>query len=186
MVEQPRDIVGIESRATLRCRRDDDPVEALSRDYLPERVTVSSPALDSRVDRNLELLHPAARDDAVHDPSCAHISPPAGRAAFYAAARQIYLEAPHGKNGFWTRLRGIQPDALFVWGRRDTLVPIAFARHVAEALPDARHLELDCGHVPQVEQPQQTHDAVRAFFAKHATVARGDDPAPAEFSQAKR
>ena len=111
---------------------------------------------------------------------------PAGRAAFYAAARQIYLEAPHGKNGFWTRLRGIQPDALFVWGRRDTLVPIAFARHVAEALPDARHLELDCGHVPQVEQPQQTHDAVRAFFAKHATVARGDDPAPAEFSQAKR
>ena len=111
---------------------------------------------------------------------------PAGRAAFYAAARQIYLEAPHGKNGFWTRLRGIQPDALFVWGRRDTLVPIAFARHVAEALPDARHLELDCGHVPQVEQPRQTHDAVRAFFAKHATVARGDDPAPADFSHAKR
>ncbi len=28
---------------------------------------------------------------------------PAGRAAFYAAARQIYLEAPHGKNGFWTQ-----------------------------------------------------------------------------------
>ena len=78
---------------------------------------------------------------------------PAGRAAFYAAARQIYLEAPHGENGFWTRLRGLQPDALFVWGRRDTLVPIAFARHVAEALPQARHLELDCGHVPQVELP---------------------------------
>ena len=89
---------------------------------------------------------------------------PAGRAAFYAAARQIYLEAPHGENGFWTRLRGMQHDALFVWGRRDTLVPIAFARHVAEALPDCRHLELDCGHVPQVELPQATHEAVGAFL----------------------
>jgi pimeloyl-ACP methyl ester carboxylesterase len=92
---------------------------------------------------------------------------PAGRAAFYAAARQIYLEAPHGKNGFWTRLRELDADALFVWGRRDTLVPIAFARHVAEALPDARHLELECGHVPQVELPRPTHEAVAAFFTVH-------------------
>jgi pimeloyl-ACP methyl ester carboxylesterase len=91
---------------------------------------------------------------------------PAGRAAFYAAARQIYLEAPHGKDGFWPRLRGLQPDALFIWGRRDTLVPIAFARHVAEALPRARHVELDCGHVPQMERPRQTHEAVAAFLAQ--------------------
>jgi len=69
----------------------------------------------------------------------------AGRAAFYAAARQIYLEEPHGADGFWSRLRRLQADALFVWGRRDRLVPIAFARHVADALPDARHVELDCG-----------------------------------------
>lgn len=91
---------------------------------------------------------------------------PAGRVAFYAAARQIYLEAPHGKDGFWPRLRGLQPDALFIWGRRDTLVPIAFARHVAEALPQARHVELDCGHVPQMERPRQTHQAVAAFLAE--------------------
>ena len=29
---------------------------------------------------------------------------PAGRAAFYAAARHIYLDEPHGKDGFWPRL----------------------------------------------------------------------------------
>ncbi len=104
---------------------------------------------------------------------------PAGRAAFYAAARQIYLEAPHGQNGFWTRLRAIEATALFVWGRQDTLVPIAFARHVAEALPQARHLELDCGHVPQVELSEPTHTAIRAFFAERATVARVDRQAPA-------
>ena len=91
---------------------------------------------------------------------------PAGRAAFYAAARQIYLEEPHGEEGFWTRLRTLQPDALFIWGRRDKLVPIAFERHVADALPRARHLELDCGHVPQVELPKQTHQALAAFLSE--------------------
>jgi pimeloyl-ACP methyl ester carboxylesterase len=91
---------------------------------------------------------------------------PAGRAAFYAAARHIYLEEPHGEEGFWTRLRTLQPDALFVWGRRDRLVPIAFARHVADALPRARHLELDCGHVPQVERPKQTHAALAVFLSE--------------------
>ncbi len=89
---------------------------------------------------------------------------PAGRAAFYAAARHIYLEQPHGDEGFWTRLRDLQPEALFVWGRRDALVPISFARHVAESLPQACHVELDCGHVPQIERPSQTHAAIIEFF----------------------
>jgi pimeloyl-ACP methyl ester carboxylesterase len=89
----------------------------------------------------------------------------AGRAAFYAAARQVYLEEPHGTEGFWPRLQTLQPDALFVWGRRDRLVPIAFARHVADALPRARHLQLDCGQVPQVERPKQTHAALAAFLS---------------------
>lgn len=90
---------------------------------------------------------------------------PAGRAAFYAAARQIYLEEPDGERGFWPRLRTLRAEALFVWGRRDRLVPIAFARHVAEALPRARHVELDCGHVPQIESPQRTHAALAEFLS---------------------
>ncbi len=90
---------------------------------------------------------------------------PRGRAAFYAAARQIYLEEPHGENGFWTRLSALQADSLFVWSKRDRVVPLGFARHVEEALPQARHVELDCGHVPQVERPKETHAAVRRFFA---------------------
>ena len=91
---------------------------------------------------------------------------PAGRAAFYAAARQIYLDEPHGKLGFWPRLQTLQPDALFVWGRRDKLVPIAFERHVVDALPRARQLELDCGHVPQVERPKETHEALATFLSE--------------------
>jgi pimeloyl-ACP methyl ester carboxylesterase len=93
---------------------------------------------------------------------------PRGRAAFYAAARNIYLEEPHGKNGFWTRLAALEPETLFVWGQRDNVVPIRFARHVEEVLPRARHVEIDCGHVPQVERPADTHRAVRAFLATGA------------------
>jgi pimeloyl-ACP methyl ester carboxylesterase len=97
---------------------------------------------------------------------------PAGRAAFYAAARQIYLDEPHGREGFWTRLAALEPAALFVWGAHDRLVPVAFARHVADAVPRARHLELDCGHVPQVELPQETHAALAGFFSGPFTQRR--------------
>jgi len=88
-----------------------------------------------------------------------------GRAAFYAAARNIYLEEPRGQRGLWTRLPGLKPDALFVWGRKDNIVPIGFERHVREELPQSTHLELDCGHVPQLERPRETHDAMKRFFA---------------------
>jgi pimeloyl-ACP methyl ester carboxylesterase len=87
-----------------------------------------------------------------------------GRAAFYAAARNIYLDEPHGEDGFWTRLAELSPDSLFVWGRRDNLVPIGFMRHVERALPRARHVELDCGHVPQLERPRETHAAIGEFL----------------------
>ncbi len=87
-----------------------------------------------------------------------------GRAAFYAAARNIYLDEPHGENGFWTRLESLQRESLFVWGRHDMLVPIGFMKHVEKALPRARHVELNCGHVPQVERPRETHAAIRTFL----------------------
>lgn len=91
---------------------------------------------------------------------------PRGRVAFYAAARQIYLEQPDGPSGFWTRLEALECDALFVWGRRDTLVPIGFQRHVQRVLPDARHEVVDCGHVPQLECPTQTHAAIARFLRR--------------------
>lgn len=90
---------------------------------------------------------------------------PRGRHAFYEAARRIYLDEPHGEKGFWTRLATLSPQTMFIWGRHDTLVPIAFMRHVEQALPAARHLELNCGHVPQLEAPGPTHVALGKFFA---------------------
>ena len=91
---------------------------------------------------------------------------PRGRVAFYAAARQIYLEQPDGPNGFWTRIESLRVDSLFIWGRRDGLVPIGFERHVKRAVPDARHVEVDSGHVPQLENPGQTHGAIASFLGR--------------------
>ena len=89
---------------------------------------------------------------------------PAGRYAFYECARNIYLDEPYGQEGFWTRLKKLDSPALFVWGTEDVLVPISFMRHVERALPDAVHLELDCGHVPQLERPDRVHDAMAKFL----------------------
>lgn len=95
-----------------------------------------------------------------------------GRIAFYAAARQIYLEAPHGPRGFWTRLENLRPPALFIWGSEDRLVPARFSRHVETALPEASQVVLpECGHVPQVELPERTHELVREFIASAAKRA---------------
>jgi pimeloyl-ACP methyl ester carboxylesterase len=91
-----------------------------------------------------------------------------GRAAFYAAARNIYLDEPHGDNGFWTKLETLSPESLFIWGRKDPLVSTGFMKHVERALPTARHVELDCGHLPQLEQPRQTHAAIEKFLRTQA------------------
>ena len=88
-----------------------------------------------------------------------------GRIAFFSAARQIYLEEPHGERGFWDRLRTLSPPALFIWGSHDRLVPAKFARHVEKALPQAKSVVLQgCGHVPQFELPEQTHALLREFL----------------------
>ncbi len=89
---------------------------------------------------------------------------PTGRYAFYESARRIYMDEPHGDDGLWPRLATLAPETMFVWGRQDQLVPISFMRHVEEALPSARHLELDCGHVPQVELPGPTNRAMAEFL----------------------
>ncbi|MEA3191615.1 MAG: 2-hydroxymuconate-semialdehyde hydrolase [Thermoplasmata archaeon] len=95
---------------------------------------------------------------------------PRGRVAFYAAARNIAMEKP---DEFWDGLASLSPESLFIWGRHDGLVPIGFARHVKERLPAARHCELDCGHVPQLERPGQLHAAITRFLRSPARAPGG-------------
>jgi pimeloyl-ACP methyl ester carboxylesterase len=118
-----------------------------------------------------ERLDPAVAD-IVADEFCETYRSRSGRVAFYAAARNIYLDAPHGERGFWTRLGTLQPPSLFVWGDQDRLVPASFSRHVAEALPEARQeLLSECGHVPQVELPELTNALIRELIEANPSAA---------------
>ncbi len=109
----------------------------------------------------------AAALDAAADEFVRVFATPRGRVAFFHAAREIYLERPHGDDGFWTRLGALSRPALFIFGDHDRLVPRAFLRHVQRALPTTATCETfrDCGHVPQFELPEQTHARIRRFFA---------------------
>jgi pimeloyl-ACP methyl ester carboxylesterase len=116
----------------------------------------------SRPERLRDAWYDAAADEFARVFAIAR-----GRTAFFSAARQIYLEEPHGAAGFWDRLPALRRPAVFLWGDRDQLVPAAFARHVTESVPHVRSIVLDdCGHVPQFEHPERTHRVVRDFLAR--------------------
>jgi pimeloyl-ACP methyl ester carboxylesterase len=100
------------------------------------------------------------------------------RFAFLSSARNIYLDAPFGRGGFYPRLSELETPALFVWGAEDRLVPAAFSRHVAEWLPCAEQVTLPgCGHVPQVERPEETNELVLDFFVRVESAAAEGAPA---------
>ena len=102
------------------------------------------------------------------------------RYAFLASARNIYLEAPFGRNGFYPRLAGLEPPALFIWGQHDSVVPAAFSRRVRQWLPGAEQITMDdCGHVPQVECPEKTAELLMEFFARTGQAEHAPAAAPA-------
>ena len=117
-----------------------------------------------------ERLDPAAADVAIEE-FCRTYRSRSARIAFFAALRNIYLDAPHGGSGLWTRLTTLLPPALFVWGDSDRLVPAGFSRHVARAVPSARQVILpECGHVPQVELAHRTNALIRRHIAGSAAA----------------
>ena len=132
---------------------------------IPHRLVVRSiRSMFARPDRLPPSWYEAGADEFLRV-----FRQPRGRAALYAAMRNIYLDEPAGERGFWTRLEGLEVPSLFLWGDRDRLVPAGFGRHVERVLPGARSEILeDCGHVPQFEHPEETHARVGEFLASVA------------------
>ncbi len=137
----------------------------------PELALVPLPLRHRAVVRSLRRLFsqpsrlPDAWYEAAADEFIRVFRTARGRIAFFSAARQIYLEEPHGEAGFWDRLPGLDRPALFVWGARDRMVPARFAPHVERALPRAASVVFDdCGHVPQYELPERTNATIREFL----------------------
>lgn len=163
----------------FRRRRELVPLVKLIR---PELAAIPHPLRAAQVRQHFwslfarpERLDPAAADIAA-DEFCRTYRSRSARVAFFAAARNIYLDAPYGERGLWTRLAGLRPPALFVWGERDRLVPAGFSNHVEKVLPKAQQVVLpDCGHVPQVELPVRANRLIGA----HVESAAKARPMPA-------
>ena len=99
------------------------------------------------------------------------------RMAFLSAARNIYLDKPFGRGGFYPRLSELSAPSLFVWGTHDPLIPAKFKHHVERWLPRAEQVVLEnCGHVPQVERPEQVNPMLQRFFG--AADALGEPYVP--------
>jgi pimeloyl-ACP methyl ester carboxylesterase len=158
----------------FRKRRELVPLVKLVR---PELAAIPHPMRAARVRAYFwglfarpERLDPAAADVAA-DEFCRTYRSRSARIAFFAALRNIYLDAPHGRRGLWTRLAMLRPPALFVWGDSDRLVPAGFSRHVAQAVPAARQVILpECGHVPQVELADRTNALIRGHIGGSIAV----------------
>jgi len=101
------------------------------------------------------------------------------RHAFLASARNLYLDAPFGRRGFYPRLAQLRNPSLFVWGSHDRLVPAGLRHIVYDWLPQARQTVLEgCGHVPQVERPDEVNPLLLRFFGR-CLEAPAQAPAPA-------
>lgn len=62
-------------------------------------------------------------------------------------------------------LPGIEKPVLLLWGRQDIVTPPAVAEEFARRLPSARLRWIEnCGHAPQIEQPDAVAGAIAAFL----------------------
>jgi pimeloyl-ACP methyl ester carboxylesterase len=109
-------------------------------------------------------------DPAAADPQVARLLAPEGEDALLKGkmvtaklAWQPRLNDPH--LGKW--LHRIDVPTLIVWGENDRILPKAYAEAWRRALPDSRAVIVPrAGHLPHVEQPTETADAMARFIAE--------------------
>jgi pimeloyl-ACP methyl ester carboxylesterase len=72
---------------------------------------------------------------------------------------------PIPDKGLSKRLHRIEVPTLIVWGKDDRLVSSAYAAEFGRHIAGSRVVVLeDCGHIPQLEQPEQTMALVTEFL----------------------
>jgi len=73
---------------------------------------------------------------------------------------------PFPDQGLGKRLHRIDTPTLVIWGKNDALVPVIYAEEFGKKIKNAKVEIIDnCGHIPQMEQLDQTFDLVQGFLA---------------------
>ncbi|MEU7820900.1 alpha/beta fold hydrolase [Catellatospora sp. NPDC049133] len=76
----------------------------------------------------------------------------------YLGASRSLLRLLARPDGYWRAMESLRMPVLLTHGVHDRHVPIGSARAVAARLPHWTYVELDSGHVPQLEHPQELAD----------------------------
>jgi len=64
------------------------------------------------------------------------------------------------------KVEKIEAPSLILWGRQDNILEIEFATKFLETLPNASLKWIEnCGHVPHLEQPSATAEAISTFLS---------------------
>jgi pimeloyl-ACP methyl ester carboxylesterase len=65
------------------------------------------------------------------------------------------------------QLQRVQQRVQFVWGPRDPFGDLDVARQAVQSIPDARLHEMPTGHLPFLDQPQETGRVIREFLSQN-------------------
>ena len=107
-----------------------------------------------------EANHLAAADDVRRS-----LSDPGYRLALLACARTLAAERSRGSRSYWSRLEGLRPPSLWIFGDHDRLVSSDYAQRIRTALPRAVvDVWEDIGHVPQFEAPERVGTTLTAWL----------------------
>ncbi|MEV6968500.1 alpha/beta fold hydrolase [Hamadaea sp. NPDC051192] len=85
---------------------------------------------------------------------------------------ESYLEAARsilrgvGRSEHRRRMAELTQPVLLIHGVHDRLVPIESARATSAAHPQWHYVELNAGHTPQIEVPEQVADEIRPWLAR--------------------
>jgi pimeloyl-ACP methyl ester carboxylesterase len=98
------------------------------------------------------------------------------------AARQIFADHVRNNDGYTiqrtlagfaspqfedTKLGAVHAPTLIVWGRQDELIPVASGEKMRDGIAGAKLVVFEqCGHVPQIEKPEEFNKAVLEFLGK--------------------
>lgn len=72
---------------------------------------------------------------------------------------------PFPDQGLGKRLHRVDVPTLVIWGKDDALVPVVYAEEFGKSIKNSRVEVIEnCGHIPQMEQLDQTFGLVQGFL----------------------
>jgi pimeloyl-ACP methyl ester carboxylesterase len=88
-----------------------------------------------------------------------------GHASDHLGAARSIVRGLARPDIYWHRMDSIRHPVLLLHGRHDRLVPVESARVAARRLPHWTYVELDAGHIPQMETPHLVADEILRWMS---------------------